>query len=288
MKVIRSLRPMIVMCMYIPYNEIMYPGTEHQPLAKDTVSYGSTEKEGEVGTEASHLPQEQKVPVEVHTVTAATDQQAEEGAGRERTSSVEIEEKTFASHPFDSSGDVLTEALGIPPTEEEDEEVKDFERELEERAMEYSKLPKRFAVAVYYAFLSHSEYLPYFLVILNVILNGSVISLVYPVLMFLWGLLSIPWPSRAFWLVMVFYTMLVILIKYSFQFYEIDYWEEEYSPDEGLYPPHVLGIEYHDNILSNLVWDILLLIALVFHRELLKVGMVVSKHAVPTRASWPE
>ena len=168
-------------------------------------------------------------------------------------------------------GDVLIQEL--VPSEKERKQTKEFEAELGQKAKEYSARPKRFLVALLYAFLAHSEYIAYFLIILNVILNGSIISLVYVFLLFLWGLLSIPWPSKLFWLTMIFYTMFALSVKYAFQFYDIPYWRNTFSPLSGLYPPRLIGILYRRNFFANAVWDMLLLIALLFHRGLLKVDI---------------
>lgn len=131
--------------------------------------------------------------------------------------------------------------------------------------------PLQFVIALYYAALANTEYVCYFLIVINVIVNGSVLSLVYAGLMFLWGLLSIPWPTKRFWLTLMFYTMSVIMVKYGFQFQAID-WPGEVN--EGLYLPHVLGIDKRDDFLDNIVWDILLLISLFFHRSLLIVSVI--------------
>ncbi|XP_065913837.1 piezo-type mechanosensitive ion channel component 1-like isoform X3 [Dysidea avara] len=126
--------------------------------------------------------------------------------------------------------------------------------------------PLQFLIALYYAAVANTEYICYFFIVMNVIVNGSVLSLIYAALMFLWGLLSIPWPTRRFWLVLMFYTMFVILVKYSFQFAAIDWPINENS---GLYWPHILGVEKRNGFLGNVVWDLLLLISLFFHRSLL-------------------
>ena len=155
-----------------------------------------------------------------------------------------------------------------------DEEcIADFENELSKVASAYSERPIRFLRALKNAAMAHAEYIIYFLVILNVILNGSLLSLGYAALLFGWGLLCIPWPSKTFWLVTIFYSMLVLVVKYLFQFQAIQEFEAE-DPNSGLYPPRVLGIEYHAttaDFFSNAVWDMLLLIALLINRGLLKV-----------------
>ena len=132
-----------------------------------------------------------------------------------------------------------------------------------------SQRPLELLQALYQATLANTEYICYLLIVINVMVNGSILSLVYAALMFLWGLMSIPWPTKRFWLTLTFYTMFVILLKYGFQFQEIE-WDG--SPDAGIYWPHILGIEKRHKFYENVVWDILLLIFLFVHRGLLHVS----------------
>ena len=136
--------------------------------------------------------------------------------------------------------------------------------------------PLQFLLALYYAALANTEYVCYFLIIINVIVNGSVLSLIYVALMFLWGLLSIPWPTKRFWLTLMFYTMFVMLVKYGFQFEPVVYTSgDDVSSGLYFYWPPVLGIKIINDFFENIVWDILLLISLFFHRSMLIVSTVV-------------
>lgn len=172
---------------------------------------------------------------------------------------------------FDRRGDILERELHLGPTEKSLRSTAEYEAHLAERATVYTKRASRLFRALYYTFLSHSEYVAYFLIILNIILNGSILSLLFAVLLYGWGLLSTPWPSKRFWLTLIFYSMLMLVIKYAFQFKGIDYWKSNYVYGDGLYPPRVVGIEYQTNFLYTAMWDMLLLIALLIHRGLLKV-----------------
>ncbi len=158
----------------------------------------------------------------------------------------------------------------VRPSEDAQRKKEIYEAELKEKATVYTSRTKRLLISLYYAFLAHSDYVTYFLIILNIILNGSILSLFYAVLLFSWGLLSIPWPSKRFWLSLIFYTMSVLIVKYSFQFKEIAYWSK-FSSEDGLYPPRVIGIQKHDPFFQNAAWDMLLLITILIHRSLLKV-----------------
>jgi len=67
-------------------------------------------------------------------------------------------------------------------------------------------LPVRLIKATFEVLLSHSELLCYFAMVLNAMVVGSVCSIVYPILAFLWAMLSEPRPSKAFWVLVITYT----------------------------------------------------------------------------------
>ena len=172
-------------------------------------------------------------------------------------------------------GDVIVEALHLEPSTEEKEEARVVERELIGEAEKRANKIRQLLVALYYCFLAHSEFVVYFLIILNVLLNGSVLSLVYAFLMFSWGLLSFPWPTRKFWIVLTFYTMFVILIRYAFQFKNADTKDSclDKYVDQGRCPTQIVGIHYYGrDFYSHVVWDFILLMAVFVHTALLKVG----------------
>ena len=161
--------------------------------------------------------------------------------------------------------------------------------------MRLIRRPFQLAVALYYAALANTEYICYFLIIINVMVNGSVLSLIYAALMFLWGLLSIPWPTKRFWLTLMFYTMFVVLVKYGFQFQSVDgsgtsnngtMLENDDDNYGGLYWPQLLGIERISDFLGNVIWDILLLISLFFHRSLLIVSACYLMHVYSPSALY--
>uniref|UniRef100_A0A4W3IZH5 Piezo type mechanosensitive ion channel component 1 (Er blood group) n=1 Tax=Callorhinchus milii TaxID=7868 RepID=A0A4W3IZH5_CALMI len=125
--------------------------------------------------------------------------------------------------------------------------------------------------AVYNVIAANSELTCYFIIILNNMISASVISLFLPILIFLWGMLSIPRPSKRFWMVAIVYTEIMILVKYIFQFgffpwnsfYIISFFE-----DKPFFPPRILGLYKSDDYLK---YDLIQLLALLFHQSLLKV-----------------
>lgn len=248
---------------------------ETEPVAMESTRYGSIGETPKPATVAAEV--EPVTVVEVHE--DAHTQGNEVGAGEtEETPQTEKQSKkkkkkkikksksvVFAGTP----GDELIKELHIEPSELQREEIRSFEHEVGEKALRTTSRLRRLSAAIYYFLLAHSDYPVFFFIILNIVLNGSVLSLVYAVLLYSWGLLSIPWPTRKFWLSLIFYTMFVLVIKYAFQFHDISYWSENFTPSSGLYPPRVLGILHQKNFFTNAVWDVLLLIVLLLHRGLL-------------------
>jgi len=87
---------------------------------------------------------------------------------------------------------------GVDTDADADEQQAVFEREM--------PLPLRVIKATFDVLLSHSELLCYFAMVLNAMVTGSLLSIVYPVLAFLWAMLSSPRPSKSFWVFAITYT----------------------------------------------------------------------------------
>ncbi|XP_030060451.1 piezo-type mechanosensitive ion channel component 1 [Microcaecilia unicolor] len=125
-------------------------------------------------------------------------------------------------------------------------------------------------VLAFYKFIAaHSELLCYFIIIVNNMVSGSVISLFLPILVFLWAMLSIPRPSKRFWMTAIVYTEVMVIIKYLFQFGFFPW--NSYAilvrnDGKPYFPPRILGLEKTD---SYIKFDLIQLMALFFHRSLL-------------------
>ncbi|XP_696355.4 piezo-type mechanosensitive ion channel component 1 isoform X1 [Danio rerio] len=124
--------------------------------------------------------------------------------------------------------------------------------------------------ALYNVLAAHSELVCYFIIVLNNLVTASVISLVLPVLVFLWAMLSVPRPSKRFWMTAIIYTEVMVVVKYLFQFGFFP-WNTEYelklNEDKPFFPPRILGLEKTDNYIR---YDLLQLLVLFFHRSLLQ------------------
>lgn len=120
----------------------------------------------------------------------------------------------------------------------------------------------QFLRAIGYLFISNTSLLCHIIVILNQLVTTSLLSLPMPLLTFLWGTLSVPRPTQRFWKTVITYTEIVIIIKYVFQF---PLWNWSYTNTNPLYFPTLFGVK--DVTIS---YDLFLLIALFFHRSMLK------------------
>lgn len=80
--------------------------------------------------------------------------------------------------------------------------------ELEESEKFYVGQPRFLLLfyAMYNTLVARSEMVCYFVIILNHMVSASVITLVLPILIFLWAMLSVPRPSRRFWMMAIVYT----------------------------------------------------------------------------------
>ncbi|XP_075571208.1 piezo-type mechanosensitive ion channel component 1 [Pelecanus crispus] len=124
-------------------------------------------------------------------------------------------------------------------------------------------------LAGYRCVAAHSELLCYFIIILNNMVTASVISLFLPILIFLWAMLSIPRPSKRFWMTAIIFTEVMVVVKYLFQFGFFPW--NGYAMlvrNEGkpFFPPRILGLEKTDRYIK---YDLVQLLALFFHRSLL-------------------
>ncbi|KAM9308007.1 piezo-type mechanosensitive ion channel component 2 [Gastrophryne carolinensis] len=144
------------------------------------------------------------------------------------------------------------------------------DEELEDSEKFYVGQPRALQLiyALYNTLVARSEKVCFFVIILNHMVSASMITLVLPVLIFLWAMLSVPRPSKRFWMTAIVYTEVTIVIKYFFQFgffpWNVDF---EVTKDKPFYPPNIIGVEKKEGYVH---YDLVQLLALFFHRSILK------------------
>uniref|UniRef100_A0AAY4BJ86 Piezo-type mechanosensitive ion channel component n=1 Tax=Denticeps clupeoides TaxID=299321 RepID=A0AAY4BJ86_9TELE len=148
-----------------------------------------------------------------------------------------------------------------------------YDEELEESERFYSSQPQllQLCYALYNMLVAHSEMVCYLVIILNHMISASVATLVLPILIFLWAMLSVPRPSKRFWMTAIIgmvYTEVTIVIKYFFQFGFFPF-NQNIEVDKGkpFHPPNIIGVEKKEGYVH---YDLVQLLALFFHRSILK------------------
>ncbi|CAG6021218.1 unnamed protein product [Menidia menidia] len=144
--------------------------------------------------------------------------------------------------------------------------------EISESDKFYSTLPRPLKVlfALYNTMVSKSEMLCYFVILLNHMVSASFLSIILPILIFLWAMLSVPRPTKRFWMTAIIYTELTVVVKYFFQFGFFPWTTSAYRGINAEQPfalPNIIGVEKKD---GYVLFDLIQLLALFFHRSILK------------------
>ncbi|KAJ4923967.1 hypothetical protein JOQ06_028222 [Pogonophryne albipinna] len=122
--------------------------------------------------------------------------------------------------------------------------------------------------ALYNILAARSETVCFLVIVLNHMVSASCLTLVLPVLVFLWATLSVPRPSKTFWMTAIIYTEVTIVIKYFFQFGFFPFNKKlEVDRSKPFHPPNILGVEKKE---AYVLYDLLQLLALFYHRAILK------------------
>ncbi|XP_078412369.1 piezo-type mechanosensitive ion channel component 2 [Cetorhinus maximus] len=155
--------------------------------------------------------------------------------------------------------------------------------ELEESDRFYNSLPHvlKLLFALYNTMVSQSDMLCYFVMILNHMVSASILTMVLPILVFLWAMLSVPRPKKRFWMLAILYTEITVVVKYCFQFGFFPWTSTTYRVlyfNQPFYLPNIIGIEKKDGYVH---YDLIQLLALFLHRSVLKChGLWDSHNAV--------
>ena len=180
---------------------------------------------------------------------------------------------------WEGSEDVLIDIL--EPNESDEQQALELDTKLGEFTKKHLKPPKRFLFALYCWSLSHFEYIVFLFVIIAIITTGAFTSFIYAVLLFLWGLLSLPIPTKRFWQGLIFYTMVVMIMKYIYSYFLLNLLTENLSDQLNKFAmgqtdlnsvlAWMFGVETEKSYFVNGVVNLLLLMVLMIQRGLLKV-----------------
>merc|ERR1712226_1474510 len=132
-----------------------------------------------------------------------------------------------------------------------------------------SLLLRKFWLSFYYFLVAQTDYFCYFMITLSLLLNGSIADAILALITLSWGLLSRPRPSKTFWSFCITYVVGLILLKYCLKFRVFDYNLEENNENHKPIPDGLrlwFGISAGDSLF---VTQLLLLISLCFHRNVL-------------------
>lgn len=117
-------------------------------------------------------------------------------------------------------------------------------------------------ISLWYAMIANTEAVCYLAVFVNQMANSSVISLPLPFLVLYWGALTIPRPTKRFWITLITYTLAMILVKCIIhQKIELDY--------KLIKIATTLEFELFIKR-SKAGYDLFLLVMLFWHRYMLK------------------
>ncbi|XP_059490786.1 piezo-type mechanosensitive ion channel component-like isoform X3 [Neocloeon triangulifer] len=121
--------------------------------------------------------------------------------------------------------------------------------------------------ALWFAVLAHSELVCYGMVFLHQVKSASILSLPLPLMVFLWGSLSVPRPSKFFWVTIIGYTEMVVIAKYLCQFEYLPWNQQAIPYNQPFWGPRITGVERKE---MYALFDLMLLLVVFFHRFMLK------------------
>lgn len=122
-------------------------------------------------------------------------------------------------------------------------------------------------MAIWFVILSNTDLVCYFMVFINQINSASLLALPLPFMVFCWGTLTIPRPSKTFWVTLIAYTQVIVLLKCICQFESLPWNLTLIPPNSPLHPARIIGIEKKKDYAT---YDLALLLILFFHRFMLK------------------
>ena len=123
---------------------------------------------------------------------------------------------------------------------------------------------------------SNFDYLIYLLMIITHMYNSSILSLFYPLSVFCYALLENPRPKKSYWQTCLYYTIIVLILKFVFQLKLLPsiMEEEKYKEFVDTLYHYKIGIRYFEEgfgieFFGYIILDSLLLLVLCINKNIL-------------------
>ena len=151
---------------------------------------------------------------------------------------------------------------------------KDNDIKLFKKYLSNCYLIKYILIKLFYFFLENFHYVCYFFMILNNMLNSSIISLFWPIIVFGYGLLEYPKPRNSFWKIALFYSIFTIVLKFMFQLKFFNSFGDFKTSFNEIDLTYRIGIKIIDNSLSweffsYIIWDCIIILFITIQEYIL-------------------
>ena len=172
---------------------------------------------------------------------------------------------------------------------EQEEKIKEFRERYKFQQFEElleTNLFKKYLTKTYlienlfyltFSFFVHNfDTICYMVMILNHIMSASVASLFYPLSIFCFALIEYPRPKKVYWMICLYYTVFLVLIKFVLQqkIITIIVDEESYKDIIDYLYYYKIGFKYHSSLFTGefiryIIFDVLTLLTILIYRNLL-------------------
>jgi hypothetical protein len=155
---------------------------------------------------------------------------------------------------------------------------KDKRSNLTEKATKGYKLILAFISLSFRLMISNTVFICYLIMIVAHIMNGSLVSLVYPVSIFIYSLLEERRPKKNYWRIILLYSAVILVLKFLLQTYPISDWltNGESADNQGSTKTSFndflrsirLGLEVvvqGKNFVNYFLFEALILLSVTFH-----------------------
>lgn len=84
--------------------------------------------------------------------------------------------------------------------------IKDFSEADDDFYSQRHSILTEFCQSLWFALISNTDLICYLLVFMNMVASQSLLAMPMPLMVFLWGTLTVPRPSKTFWVTLIAYT----------------------------------------------------------------------------------